>query len=518
MVARGDAAVEGDGRELVELALRGRRRLARRLRRQARRGWARPRGAGARRRGGRAEPEPRRGGAAAAGAPEPERRDGRRRRGPPGRGTEGARWTAAARPARGRHRGDGSRGRREPGPAPGTAAGRRTAWRLAPRAAAARRPGRPWARRPGGGTRRPAPGRGGVGLAAGPASGRGSLGAAPGRHGRGARAAEPATGAAGRALPHRLGGQLALARARSRRGDHVAPELAGEGVAQVREAAREGEVERRPRSTCSRPWMTPLSISSSMVGRVSGPHTVPLSLRTKYCRTSPSAMRGARSLCEGATLPPPRPGCKRRAGRAARPVLARQGFAPSSAASPSRPGSAASASQRWWAGRSSAPRCRTPCRCPRAWRRRPRAEGGGAPVAAHGRAVAAAALRRGQGASEAQMASGGGSKQVTRPPPPCTRPTGVRRRLHALGAGDAAVAARESCPGSALHAGRLLAEDGEHHGGRVEAGPPRRSRPRHTPAGVRAHFTLPEVAWRSGSRTPPARRWSCTRAPAARSP
>lgn len=89
--------------------------------------------------------------------------------------------------------------------------------------------------------------------------------------------------------------------------------------------------------------MDPLSTSSSMVGRVRGPHMVPLSLRTQYCRTSPSAMRRSTplKLGERRTLPPSSVVSKHTVRPAAR--TPRQGVAPSSAASPSAERHAASA-------------------------------------------------------------------------------------------------------------------------------------------------------------------------------
>gem|GEM_PF-6517645 len=46
---------------------------------------------------------------------------------------------------------------------------------------------------------------------------------------------------------------------------------------------RQGKAKLMPSSeTWSFPLMEPLSMSSSMVGRVRGPHRVPLSLRTQY--------------------------------------------------------------------------------------------------------------------------------------------------------------------------------------------------------------------------------------------
>ncbi|CAM4231270.1 hypothetical protein COSO111634_35430 [Corallococcus soli] len=110
---------------------------------------------------------------------------------------------------------------------------------------------------------------------------------------------------------------------------------------------RQGKANCRPSlETWILPWMAPLSMSSSMVGAVSGPHVVPRSLRTQYCRTSPSAM------CRPAPIPDAAGMAqfyrRRHEGPSARPSgasrrVSNQGVAPSMAASPTLARHAASA-------------------------------------------------------------------------------------------------------------------------------------------------------------------------------
>ena len=274
----GDAAVEGDGERLRQRALGG-RQLAEVVRRcQAASARARaPLGAGPAERAWR-------GGAGAAA-------------GPPGRGrghreAEGRRGTGAATggrrahpPGRGRCEAPGRRGQADghDGVA-GMARRGNGGWRSGAvgrgRPGAARegsgtglalRRGRAWAPGPGDGHR--PPGTAGRATAPGPAMGP--------RRGDGGRRPE------GPPCPSWRG--AAPRACRGTGSDDVAPEFAGEGIAEVREAPGIGEVE--PVLGHLEPALDDAVIDEQLDGR-QGQRTPqePLSLRTKYCRTSPSAM------------------------------------------------------------------------------------------------------------------------------------------------------------------------------------------------------------------------------------